>query len=1353
MKLLTFLILAVVVITRTVSQKFVPCQEISEELRFPCMCALGPIETALDGNPSISINCDNIVFPHDSPFIPYGAPVVQFIQRYAGHQSLPSQIFGSSLPIRSLDLSENSLRKLTERMLPAIQSTLTELKLSNNLLGDTLNPIFSTSEFRGLKHLDHLDLSGNHIKAIEEGIFEGCDNLKELLLNDNDFKVVPSTSLNGPKSLRLLSLNNNNIVSIKIDSFGSQTKLETINLNNNLIATIETGAFFQLENVKTLKLARNRLSKFNSDVFLGAETLTHLDLSENFIVEFPTVALKVFENLRHLNLSANLIQNLDNSNLGPLSTLYELDLSRNSLANIVPGTFLGLKNLKKLDISVNSLRTVEDDAFEGLENLEELNLKDNNVLLIPASALGRLPSLTTLQLDFNRITALSGNILSSLAQKLTKLVISTNVVRELPNATFQQFTNLRYLNLRRNYLTSLSGNTFLGLESSLEQLYLSDNRIMTFPDPPIALPALKILDLSNNHLTELSKSSFQLLPSLKELNLSNNFHLTKVPSTFLKDLTKLEIVDFSYCGLRGLSQELLLRSSSLKYVRLDHNNISEIPDNAFVNMPNLTLIDLSFNNISSIKQGAFVYIMNIKELNLKGNQLTSFKGEYFNTGTSLEILDISQNQLSYLFPSSFRIHPRLKKIYARQNKFNFFPAELIANLQFLEHIDLSFNELKSIDELDFARLPRLRLLSLSHNKLESLSEMAFHNSTQLQILDLSYNKLDRLGERTFEGLLRLQLLNLDNNNLVDLPDNIFERARLQMLDNICLSRNKFVFPPLKALQRQYFFLDSVDLSHNNIEDIPEENGIMVNIKKLDISYNPLSLEAVTNILNEPKTVRSLNLAGTGLNMITRLEAPFLKQLNLSFNNISKLEPGAFERTTLLEDLDLSHNKIENAKSFSAVWKFLRNLKSLNISENPIEAISVQDFEGLHSLRYLDMHSLEECIKIEKTAFKHVPHLIELKAYGYPKLGYLDLNGMLHNMPLLEKASIETKDGAIGKDQLQSMLHPRLKELSIRGTRLRSISSGTLSGIKGPEIIIRFINTSLTSIPSALFFPVPRSSKTILDVTGNQLSTLSIQFLTTLEDRRGDLKLFGLESNPIYCDCNSRALRRWLPSHMMDVKCSGPSYSIGKSLIEIGDNELTCDPKKIAQFTTTTSTQTVLSPISDTTRYQKQTTEPEIIWSMPATEKAQPKVKTASTGQSTLSNDDTLIIGIVGGVVAFIAILIIIICIIRLRISNSQYRGGPVTTGSIVAPGIIGSGSSCACSVKGGPTASVATPMYAIPPSYATTMPHKIAAVHASGGMRIPSTAYSTMGRSPYYQSNGVQPYFIAAYPTEDKNYR
>lgn len=87
-------ILTVVSATAVVLSKdeeFVPCSELSRELRFPCRCALGPVEAALEGSPSISIDCDRVVFSGDFP-IPFGAPVISFRQRWSGQQALPTQV-------------------------------------------------------------------------------------------------------------------------------------------------------------------------------------------------------------------------------------------------------------------------------------------------------------------------------------------------------------------------------------------------------------------------------------------------------------------------------------------------------------------------------------------------------------------------------------------------------------------------------------------------------------------------------------------------------------------------------------------------------------------------------------------------------------------------------------------------------------------------------------------------------------------------------------------------------------------------------------------------------------------------------------------------------------------------------------------------------------------------------------------------------------------------------------------------------------------------------------------------------------------------------------------------------------
>lgn len=92
-----------------------------------------------------------------------------------------------------------------------MQGQLRELRLAGNLLGDSLNPIFSSNEFHEMEELEILDLSRNGLRSIEEGIFKGCGNLEELYLDGNNLTTVPTASLKGPRSIRVLSLSGNNI--------------------------------------------------------------------------------------------------------------------------------------------------------------------------------------------------------------------------------------------------------------------------------------------------------------------------------------------------------------------------------------------------------------------------------------------------------------------------------------------------------------------------------------------------------------------------------------------------------------------------------------------------------------------------------------------------------------------------------------------------------------------------------------------------------------------------------------------------------------------------------------------------------------------------------------------------------------------------------------------------------------------------------------------------------------------------------------------------------------------------------------------------------------------------------------
>ena len=149
-----------------------PCTEAKRGLDLPCTCSSGP-------DNGTYINCDRMVFPGDFPVLPYRYRIHGFSQRLTGYQAFPAQLFtASDVPLKRLDLSQNGVVLITEKLLDGIGDTLEEINLSQNLLGDQLNPIFSTAEFHNLKQLKRLDLSDNDLKALDDSIIKGCDKLQ-----------------------------------------------------------------------------------------------------------------------------------------------------------------------------------------------------------------------------------------------------------------------------------------------------------------------------------------------------------------------------------------------------------------------------------------------------------------------------------------------------------------------------------------------------------------------------------------------------------------------------------------------------------------------------------------------------------------------------------------------------------------------------------------------------------------------------------------------------------------------------------------------------------------------------------------------------------------------------------------------------------------------------------------------------------------------------------------------------------------------------------------------------------------------------------------------------------------------
>ena len=549
---------------------------------------------------------------------------------------------------------------------------------------------------------------------------------------------------------------------------------------------------------------------------------------------------------------------------------------------------------------------------------------------------------------------------------------------------------LKILNLYGNQIASVGQDTFSGTEENLGYLDLGYNIITSVES--INFPSLKYLNLERNFLKSVD-GSFGKLRNLNVLNLHKNL-IDSVTNATFAGMDNLISVDVSYNLLRSLGAGVFF-DTFLNEFNASGNLLKELEESTFVSLPILETLDLSHNNIVIVKNGAFKDIPRLKTLKLDHNRLSNYNGEFFaNMGndTDLHTLDLSHNDLNYLYDGSFDYLPNLKSLDFSHNKFGFFPTDSVRGLGQLEALDLSHNMIKAVTEAQFANFPLLRSLDLSHNEVDMVSEDAFQNSTQLQEVDLSHNAIAEVKTDTFSGTVRLNL-DLSSNLLDTLPDGIFERRRVFKLESIDLSNNRFRSIPVNVLQGQYFFIDSLKIANNSVREIPSDANILVNIKEIDVSFNPLSKDSVVNMLNEPKTVHKLNMAGTGIKVVPSLETPFLTHLNLSHNDISVLNEDILSKSSLIS-LDVSHNQIPNLSSgLSSSWPKLQNLKYLDIGNNPIGYVINGDFKYLDGLQVLKMSHLPKCYKVDKLAFSNLKELKHLEMTDLPALRSLDVRGM------------------------------------------------------------------------------------------------------------------------------------------------------------------------------------------------------------------------------------------------------------------------------------------------------------------------------------------------------------------------
>lgn len=298
------------------------------------------------------------------------------------------------------------------------------------------------------------------------------------------------------------------------------------------------------------------------------------------------------------------------------------------------------------------------------------------------------------------------------------------------------------------------------------------------------------------------------------------------------------------------------------------------------------------------------------------------------------------------------------------------------------------------------------------------------------------------------------------------------------------------------------------LKNASLIEIPSQiSDANRDISFIDISGVGLSSIESVSFCNFKK-ITSIDFSNNSLNtlpqqMLSKCE-PQLKNLSLSFNQITELIGNIFTKVTSLERIDLSSNRIE--KILDDVFKPLVNLKILRLNNNRISIIDDDLFKHNFNLNTLTLNN-NMLAAVDNGSFNGLKMLQVIELGNNPELKVIDLSGM---GKILYRIQIENCS--------LSVLH-----IPIHG-KIIAAHKNNISYIKtDQENELEVLDLSMNHIRN-LNDLSPLIHLTFLDISNNELVEFDFAHLATLKS----LKRLNIFGNPIKM-LDSKALTSYLPS--------------------------------------------------------------------------------------------------------------------------------------------------------------------------------------------------------------------------------
>uniref|UniRef100_A0AC35U7D6 LRRCT domain-containing protein n=1 Tax=Rhabditophanes sp. KR3021 TaxID=114890 RepID=A0AC35U7D6_9BILA len=1080
--------------------------------------------------------------------------------------------FKNHTNLQTIDLKSNKIEKINANAFRGLEDVLHQLDLSNNNL--KIIPYWTLIY---LHKLQYLHLRNNQISKLDPLAFEKTElrNLHYLHLDDNQMTNIPS-NLFTKLSLNVLTLSNNRLIQIEPNSIPSTIsylslkknllqsfpydacsdfeQLEILDMDNNNVERIEMNNKVKIHNPFSLILSNNRLTKLGDYAFGSFQKFNRLDLSYNQISEVHKDVFAGVNVMKHLDLSYNNIISLPPTLFMNLEKSVKwLSLDYNNL-HVIPVCVSSLLVLEHLNLNNNKLNNLGEALTSSFSStIKELSISSNRLLNFSFPILRGLQQLTNLDISKNRIKHLSSESFLTFdnGSKLIKLNLASNMIENITDEkTFSHLHNLVYLDLSYNNIQFITDNIFSGL-TNIKQIFLQGNKLTKFMFRTLNnLRNLKVLILDNNRIKNLDGFSLYC-KSLEHLSVIGN-ELTDIsPNYFYPiDLANLKVIQLSKNNIKRIIGQTFRELPRVQFINLEYNQIEEINSFAFNFLPNLVELNLAGNRLKTISENAFHNLANLKSLNLASNQISkTFQDRIFRNVNNLASLNLSYNLLKEFNGKVMSYEPiGLKLIDLSYNRLQ--SVDLSHLKQSLVTLILAGNSLIKPNRITFQDFHRLEYLDLDNNQIIDLSNDLFLGSKNLVELILSNNMLTHIRANTFTDQ-SVKILDLSYNRIFKMDEDVFKSNGLEKLD---LSNNILSEVPIACLRNIKGSLTLLNLNNNNIENIIRDqfkgfenithlylnnNNIhtideeafkgLKNLQVLELSHNPITSWSPNALSRLSSQLAELNLANTGLFYFPKISSNVkVKKLNISSNNLKDLSSFNDNLLTKLVSLDVSDNNLQHlsVKSFSQ----MQSLLHLYLDGNTFVGLPVNLFYPLKQLETLSISRMKYLKTLPSPRdFQKLQLLSTLYLYDLPQVNEYNINQILDHIAPLKYLKIEIKEDVLNQ-QLYSLDTRKLRYLCIYGKRLKQISTGAFSKIKGFKVTIAVENTSIETFPSSVFSTLSSISYLQLSLRNNKIKQF-IPFANTkppMINQYGTiLQSLDLQGNPLVCHCEDEALSFWI----------------------------------------------------------------------------------------------------------------------------------------------------------------------------------------------------------------------------------